>query len=301
VEAFIAHRLTPVLNHRGDIEAWARAGRDQTRPLPGIVHIDTGMNRLGLEAGDIDTLSTDPTRLEGISLTYWMSHLACGAQPDHPLNERQRRAFDEALARLPAAKASLANSPGSLMGAAYHYDLLRPGIALYGGNPSPDGPRGYATSPMRPVVRAEAEIVQVRAGRPGESVGYSAAHVLARPTTIATVAVGYADGYLRAAGDRAPVALRGTRVPVIGRISMDLITVDVTDVPGVPVHVGERVELVGATIALSELSAAAGTIDYEILTGLGARYRRHYTIEAPAQPGEGSGGESDGESAGAPA
>lgn len=256
---FLDARLTPVLNDLGQVERWRRKGQGR----PAILHIDTGMNRLGLAPADVPRVG-DP----GFPLRAVMSHLAC-AEEDTPMNEAQRRRFEAARALLPPAPASFANSSGIFLGPAYHYDLVRPGFALYGGNPMPGSP-----NPMRPVVRLLGRVLQLREAAAGETVGYGATHRLERPTRIATVAAGYADGLLRSLGNRGRALAGGTTVPFIGRISMDLITLDVTAAEPAAVEPGSLVELIGATNTVDDLAAQAGTIGYEILTSLGRRYHR---------------------------
>jgi alanine racemase len=197
-----------------------------------------------------------------------MSHLAC-AEEATPLNEAQRRRFETARAQLPAAPASFANSSAIFLGAPYHYDLVRPGVALYGVNPTPGQP-----NPMRSVVRLLARILQLRDGAPGETVGYGATHRLTRPTRIATIAAGYADGLLRSLSNRGRALAGGTSVPILGRVSMDLITLDVTEADPATLEPGGFVELIGPTHTVDDLAAEAGTIGYEILTSLGRRYHR---------------------------
>ncbi len=275
VDALIEHRLTPVLNSVAQIERWGDAATGDS--LAAAIHIDTGMNRLGLDGSDVERLRAAPSLLDGIDIRLIMSHLACADDPDHELNERQLERFDLLRRELPASPASLANSGGIFLGGLYHHDLVRPGIALYGGSPqSRAGASPGQDNPMAPVVQLESPVIQVRRGRRGETVGYGASHRLAEDTTIVTVAVGYADGFLRAGGGRGVVALGTQRAPIIGRISMDLITVDVGAIAPRNVYEGAPVELLGPTCSVDEVAANAGTISYEILTDLGHRHHRVY-------------------------
>jgi alanine racemase len=260
-----AARLMPVLNDLGQVADW--------RPFaaPAMLHLDTGMARLGLPPSEIAALAEDPQRLAGIPLAGIMSHLACSDTPDDPLNETQRRRFAAALARLPPTPASLAASSGIFLGPPYHFDLVRPGAALYGVNPLPGRP-----NPIRQVVHLKAKILQVREIDTGETVGYGAAHRSDRPARIATIALGYAHGWLRSAGQRGSVSLAGRRVPVIGRISMDLVTLDVTAVDPRHAVPGSLVDVLDDAYGVDEAAAAAGTIGYEILTALGRRLHRVY-------------------------
>ncbi|MCB9948437.1 MAG: alanine racemase [Rhodospirillaceae bacterium] len=279
VEADYAHnRLIPVLNDLGQIDRWTRLARAGRERLGAIIHVDTGMNRLGLPPAELDQLAQDPSRLAGLDLRCIMSHLACADVAGHPLTVQQADAFRAALARLPEAAASLANSSGIFRGEALHFDLARPGVALYGVNPTPESP-----NPMRPCVRLDARILQVRDVDSPMTVGYGASHHVTGPGKIATIAVGYADGYLRSLGGRAAVGLGGRLAPVVGRISMDLTTVDVTDFAEDTVHAGGWVEVIGPALSVDTVAEAAGTIGYEILTSLGARYRRRYVGAADGQ------------------
>ncbi|MCH8001964.1 MAG: alanine racemase [Proteobacteria bacterium] len=271
VAEFQAGRVHPVLNSLGEIDAWAAAARAEGRALPAAVHIDTGISRLGLPDDELEALAADRGRLAGIDLRYLLSHLACADRPEHPLNAEQLRRFRAARARLPDAPASLANSSGIFLGADYHLDLARPGVALYGVNPTPGQP-----NPMRQVVRLQGKILQVREIDASRTVGYGATHRAAGPTRIATVAVGYADGYLRSLSNRGSAWLGDRRVPVVGRVSMDLITLDVTGASAEAARPGAFVDLIGADLSTDEVAEAAGTIGYEILTSLGRRYHRVY-------------------------
>jgi alanine racemase len=239
--------------------------------LPAILHVDTGMSRLGLPSNEFAALADDPRRLEGFTLAAVMSHLACADEPAHPANPDQLARFRAALERLPRAPASLAASSGIVLGAQYHFDLVRPGVALYGGNPSPGAP-----NPMAQVVHLKGKILQVRDVDRGQAVGYGAAHRMTRPGRVATVAVGYADGWLRSASGHGTVGIAGERAPVIGRISMDLMTLDVTGIDPRCAAPGMTVDLLDATYGIEAAAGAAGTIGYEILTSLGRRYARVY-------------------------
>jgi alanine racemase len=267
---FVEHNVLPALNDLGQIDAWRRMAKTLGRPLDAVVHIDTGMNRLGLDAQEVQTLTQERARLEGLRPLVWMSHLACADLENHPLNFDQRDRFLRALSHLPKATASLANSSGIFLGSAWHHDLVRPGAALYGINPIP-----WAANPMRPVVELSGKILQIHSVDTGSSVGYGAEWGANRPSRIATVAIGYADGYLRSLKERSVVFFKGQRLPVVGRISMDLITVDVTDA-ALPVLPGEEMEALGPNIDADELGTRGQTIGYEILTDLGRRYHRRY-------------------------
>jgi alanine racemase len=261
-----AQRLWPVLNDLGDVAAHARAGSTA------LLHLDTGMARLGLDAREQAVLAQDRSRLDGLDLRFVMTHLACADEPDHPLNAIQAARFAEAARRIaPGVPRSLANSSGIFLGEAFRSALARPGCAMYGVNPTP----GAAGNPMRQVVRVEAEILQLREIAAGDTVGYGASWVAPGPRRIATIAAGYADGYLRGLSGRSLGILRGKPVPLVGRVSMDLTTFDVTDVP--EARPGDRMLLIGGEgNTPDDIAARAGTIGYEVLTSLGARYHRAY-------------------------
>ena len=267
---FAAHRLVPVLNDLGQVALWAKWAQRHGGQAAAL-HVDTGMTRLGLSGAEVDTLATEPERLAGLDLACVMSHLACADEPDHPLNRQQLDGFRAVRSRLPRAPASLANSAAIFLGPEYHFDLVRPGAALYGLRPLTEGP-----NPMAPVVRLEAPILQVRAVDSPMTVGYGATYRVSRRGRIATVPVGYADGYLRALSNRASAFIGGIRVPVTGRVSMDSIMLDVSDVPADSARPGAMVELIGPRHTTEDLAREAGTIGYEILTGLGHRICRRY-------------------------
>ncbi len=264
------HGLIPVLNSLGQVDAWAGLARARGG-LDAVLQIDTGMNRVGLPPAEVAALRDDPARLDGIRVRYVISHLACAEDAGGAMNAEQLAAFRKLKAELPAAPASLANSSGIFLGPDYHFDLVRPGVALYGVNPTPGRP-----NPMAEVVRLEGRILQLREIDRPQTVGYGAAYQAAGPRRIATVPVGYADGYLRCLGNQAYACIGGVRVQVAGRVSMDLITLDVTDAPPSALRVGAPVDLIGGGVPIDEVAAWAGTIGYELLTGLGHRYHRSF-------------------------
>ena len=280
-EAMAAAAVWPVLNHLGEVAAWAAlARRIGIASLPAFLHIDTGMNRLGLPPDERARLAADPGLLHGIDLRGILSHLACADDADSPMTADQARAFRSALATLPPAPTSLANSSGLFRPAAAGFDLARPGMALYGLNPTPERP-----NPMRPVVGLTVPILQVRHVDSPMTVGYGASHQFAGPAKIATIPVGYADGLLRSISNSGVVWLAGRPAPIVGRVSMDLVTVDVSGIPEDMIACGQPVELLGPHQDADTLARAAGTIGYEILTGLGGRYRREYLPTAASDTG----------------
>lgn len=261
--------LVPVLNSFGDVLRHAQASRARNWKKPAILHIDTGMARLGLDARDLDRV-VGTGELDGLEVLYVMTHLACADEAENPFNLRQLRRFEAACARLHPMPRSVANSSGIFLGPRFASDLARPGCALYGINPTPGAP-----NPMRQVVRLEVPVLQVRDISAGESVGYGGSWTAERASRIATVALGYADGYLRALSGRGFCLYGNAQVPLVGRVSMDLVTLDVTDHP--LIVPGEYLTFLGAPgVTPDDLAARAGTIGYEILTSLGARYARQY-------------------------
>ena len=272
--AGIEARLTPVLNHPGELQRLVEEARRRARPLPAALHVDSGMWRLGFREADLQGL--DAATLAALDLRLVMSHLACAEDRAHPLNEEQRGRFEQRRASLPPAPASLANSSGIFLGPAFHYQLCRGGVALYGVNPTP----GRA-NPMAPVVTLQAPILQVYEVDAAGTVGYGATHPVGPGSRLATVPVGYADGYLRAASGRATARIGGVQVPLAGRVSMDLLTLDVSALPPDAVRPGMLAELIGGADGLDDLAAAAGTIGYEVLTRLGTRFLRRYIPGGP--------------------
>ena len=268
---YLAHRIVPVLNSLDDLALWQRLARARDEALPAVLHIDTGMNRLGLSPEELDALAADHGRLAGLQLSAIMSHLACAEERNNPMNAAQREAFAAALQRLPRAPASLANSSGIFLGPAYRFDLVRPGVALYGANPTPE-----VANPMAQTVNLKGKILQVRKIDAPQTVGYGATHRVEGATRLATVGVGYADGYLRSLSNRGNAFVGGRRVAVVGRVSMDLITLDITAVPREQSRPGSLVDLLDPTHGINALAEEAGTIGYEVLTALGRRYHRHY-------------------------
>lgn len=271
-----ASGIHPVLSSLPEIEDWAAAGASRSRPLPCALHIDTGLNRLGLSATEIDVLASATGLLEHLDIKLVMSHLACADEPAHTKNAQQRKTFKELHPRLPKAALSLAASDGLMLGPDFHFDLVRPGYALYGGQALP----GRIT-PVKPVVEVYARVLQVRDVAPGETVGYSATYEAQRPSRIAVIASGYADGsprHLTATRSQrtGQVAFGGHLAPMVGRVSMDLVTVDVTAITGPPVQRGDWAELIGPNISLEDVGEASGTIGYEILTRLSPRFERLY-------------------------
>jgi alanine racemase len=267
----VTHGLVPVLNSLPQLAAWRRLAERLDRVLPAILQIDTGMARLGLSADELERLATDRAALTGIELKVIMSHLVSAEDQANAVNRAQLERFRAALARLPAAKASLANSSGIFLGPDYHFDLVRPGAALYG-----VAPVAGQANPLRAVIRLQGKVLQTRTIEPGTPVGYSHTWTARRWSRIATVAVGYADGYLRSLSNRGEARFEGIRLPIVGNVSMDTITIDVSDVPEGRMGEGSLIDLADPLHGIDEIASRAGTIGYEILTSLGSRYSRAY-------------------------
>lgn len=264
---YVAGGVVPVLGSLDEVSRWQGRARNVGRTLPAFLHVDTGMNRLGLPRTELDRLAADPALLAGVDVLYVMTHLVAAEEPDDPANREQPRRFAEACARLPPMRRSLANSSGILRG--FASDLARPGAALYGINPTPEAP-----NPMQDTVRLLARVLQVRDVPKGGRVGYNGTWAAGQPSRIATVSVGYADGWLRSLSNRAWAFFDGQPVPLVGRVSMDLTTFDVTSCPAL--QPGAWLELIGPHQGPDAVAEAAGTNGYEVLTSLGSRYRRQY-------------------------
>jgi len=265
----LAHNLVPVLGSPDDVATWRAEAIKHQRRLPAVIFFDTGMNRYGLPLAELDVVSQELSAT--LDIHYVMSHLACADEPAHPMNELQRLRLAEVRARFPGVRASLANSAGIFLAPDYHLDLTRPGAALYGLNPT-----SSTYNPMQGVVGLAAPILQVRGLAKDDTVGYGATYRAGGPMRVATIGIGYGDGYPRSLTGRATVFIANQPAPVVGRVSMDFITVDVTAIPPALASPGATVEVIGPNMPVDALARAAGTIGYEILTMLGPRYARSY-------------------------
>lgn len=266
----------PVMTSIDEAREWSALAAGSSPPPPAALHVDTGLNRLGMSAARLDELLADDALVAKLDIALIMSHLACADDAQHPMNIEQHETFQRLRAKLPKARASLAASDGLMLGKAYHFDLVRPGYALYGGQTTAE-----RSCPVQPVVRVSARILQVEDVPAGGRIGYSATYRATTPRRIATIAAGYADGVFRhasAGNDQAGgfVSIRGALAPIVGRASMDLITVDITDVDGAVPQRGDFVDLVGPDLPLEAVGRNARTIGYEVLTRLGTRFHRHY-------------------------
>jgi len=265
---FLRNDIIPALNSLGDIDIWRQAAELRGVAMPAIIHFDTGMNRLGLPAEETVTLLKEQERLKGLNVILIMSHFACADEKDHPLTAQQYKNFSTIARYFPRAQKSLANSSGIFRSPDYHFDIVRPGMALYGLNPTPE-----TKSPVRPVVSLSSPLLQVKDVPAGQSVGYGAAHICTQKTKVGTVALGYADGFFRSNSGKGALYFKGQPCPIIGRVSMDLVTVDLGTHDAQP---GDKMEVLGLRQSADDLAAISGTIGYEILTNLGARYKRVY-------------------------
>jgi alanine racemase len=265
--AYTAHDLTPVLGSLAEIALWRNTLHSTGRDA--ILHVDTGMSRLGLSPQEVAVLADDTTRLQGMQIRYVMSHLVAAEVPDDPINQTQNKRFAATRAMLPPAPTSLANSSGIFLGSGFASGLARPGAALYGINPTPGMP-----NPMQPVVRLCVRVLAVRDIPTGAPVGYNGTWIAPRPSRIATAALGYADGFHRSLSGRGSAFFDDTPVPLVGRVSMDLTTFDVTDHP--TMQPGCWLEVLGPHLSPDDVAAASGTNGYEVLTSLGCRFHRVY-------------------------
>lgn len=265
----VAAGLTPVLDSIAQLKAWRDTARRCGRALKAALQVDSGMARLGMAPAEVEAIAADPHALDGIETVLVMSHLACADEPDHPANRAQLEEFRRLRRMLPAAPASLANSSGIFLGPEWHFDLARPGAALYGINPTP-----HAANPMLPVVRLEAKVIQTRSIGAGTGIGYGHTVVAEGPLDLATISLGYADGWRRRAAAFAHFG--AVRLPFIGRVSMDSIVLDISDLAAGSLKPGDMVEMIGPSQTLDEVAGYSGTIAYEVLTSLGKRFLRRY-------------------------
>ncbi|MGE4167158.1 MAG: alanine racemase [Xanthobacteraceae bacterium] len=270
--------IRPVLNSLEQVVAWALLSTARNERLPAAIQVDTGMSRLGLSPREIDHLIAERELLDWIDPVLLISHLACADDSNHPANAEQLARFQRLAAFLPGHKRSISNSGGAFLGAPFHSDMVRAGIALYGANPSPGGP-----NPMRPVVRLDARVIQIRDIPAGTGVGYGLTHIAADGMRLATLGIGYADGWPRSLSGRGHAYVNGIQVPIVGRVSMDSIVIDISAIGEGVLRAGDFVELLGPHQTLDDVARDAGTIPYEILTSLGHRFHRNYLNTPAAQ------------------
>ncbi len=285
-EYYANFNLIPALISIDEAMEWAAFGRQYGRALPCALHVDTGINRLGLSEADFDRILDDGFLRKGLNITLLMSHFACADDPAHPLNARQISRFEHLRKKLPDVPVSLSNSSGLFLKGRKSESIARAGIALYGGNPVPG-----KKNPMNPVVTLEGTVLQVRDVGKGETVGYGATWKARRDSRIAVLGAGYKDGIPRHLSSRqndgpAKVYVAGKRCPIVGRVSMDMMAIDVTGISRAKVNRGTRAEILGPHIPIDEAAGWAGTISYELLTRLGSRYARLYSGGEDAGNGE---------------
>ncbi|MBX4335176.1 alanine racemase [Bartonella raoultii] len=262
--------IVPVLNSWSAIKDWQTLCQKKHKKFPAIIQIDTHMNRLGLDKKELQELIRQPTIFEKAEIKYILSHLANGEDSTHPSNAIQLAAFKAILAKLPTCKVSFANSGGIFLGSDFHFDLVRPGIALYGVDP-----REKHQTTLKPVLKLQAQVIQSRYVDAGTAVGYKESFVTCRPSTLATISIGYADGWPRLLSNKGSVYFNGHALPIVGYISMDSIILDTTDLDKKPQR-GDWVELIGPNQSVEKVARDANTIPNEILTSLGSRYQRIY-------------------------
>ncbi|KRD66999.1 alanine racemase [Ensifer sp. Root278] len=265
------HHIVPVINSLEQLQRWSETAKALGGKLPAALQFDTGMSRLGVPPAERAAVASLLAASGGIDVQFIMSHLASADEAENEQNGSQLAEMNRITAEFPEFHLCFANSGGIFLGRPYHGVLARPGIALYGGAPTANQP-----NPMEPVLRLDVAIVQTRTVPAGARVGYSGTHIAAGETRLATIAAGYADGLPRSLSGRGAVYCDGIRMPIVGRVSMDSITIDISALPDGRLHLGSLVEVLGSNQALEDIARDAGTISYEILTGLGQRYERQY-------------------------
>ncbi|WP_455476792.1 alanine racemase [Bartonella sp. B41] len=271
-EEFVAQSgIVPVLNSWNAIKSWEKLCQKSNKKFPAIVHIDTSMNRLGLDKKELQQLIKQPSIFKKAEIKYIISHLANGDNATHSSNSAQLDTLKTILTQLPVCKASLANSGGIFLGQDFYFDLVRPGIALYGIDP-----HGKNQTPLKPVLKLEAQIIQSRHVDAEIPVGYGGSFITRKPSTLITISVGYADGLLRSLSNKGSVYFNGQKLPIVGRISMDTIIADATNLTCKKPKRDDWIELIGTHQTIEKISADANTIPHEILVSLGSRCKRVY-------------------------
>ncbi len=269
VDFLISQNITPILHSFEEIAVYGKAANNNK--LPAILHFDTGMNRLGFGHDETQKLLSDLSVVAPFDLKYVLSHFVASEVKDSPLNARQAQYFAAIAAHFLHTKKSLCNSSGIFRDKNWHYDLVRPGFSMYGGNPTPEN-----TNPVRSVVTLEAKILQTRTVKKGETAGYNHTYTFDQDTSTATLGIGYADGFLRSGSNRAKFHWNGQPCPIRGRVSMDLIIVEIGHLTGKPPQIGDTMEILGPHQSVDQLADDCQTNGYEILTSLGPRYKRVY-------------------------
>lgn len=265
------YNLIPALTDLDQVARWQGFCHMTGHQLPAALHVDTGMTRTGLPSKEYMTLASTPELLQGIDLKLVLSQMVYSHDENMTFTRQQRQRFDQAIRHLPKMKASLAKSGVVFLGSEFHYDMIRPGIALHGINPT-----NQTANPLTPTMQLWGKIYQVQDVVVGQTIGYSQTFVAASARRVATLTVGYADGYPWGLANKGHVDIAGFKAPIVGRVSMDVITVDVTDIPDQFLVIGGWARLLGGDISIESVSALAGTIPYELLLGMGKRFRRVY-------------------------
>ena len=272
-KTYIKQNLIPVLDSLHEIQAYHLVAKHRGKTLPALLHFDTGMNRLGIPSDEAGIIFDNLSVLDGVDVRYVMSHFVSSEETENPSNPGQFKKFQSIMTHFPNTKFSMCNSGGVFLSPDYHLDLIRPGIALYGGNPTD----GREENPMNPVVSLNVPVLQIHSVKKGETAGYNGTHRFHRDGRVAVMSIGYADGLFRSLGNQGALYWKGYKLPICGRVSMDLVICDLEAVPQEEYpNPGDMVEVIGAHQTIDDLAASAGTISYEILTALGARYRRSY-------------------------
>jgi alanine racemase len=277
-DVYVQQGLMPVLCSLPMLEEWLAMCLRRGEAFAAALHFDTGINRLGFRLNEASIVRKQIDAV-GFQPQMIMSHFACADQPSHEKNRTQLALFQAVMAQFPNIPASIANSAGLMTGREHHFQMVRPGIALYGGRAVVG-----RKNPMAQVSTLEVPILQVKEAKTGETVGYGATQTLARDSRLAIIGIGYADGFLRTLGSSnarggAKVAIGGKVVPVVGKISMDMTVIDITELGSDIPNRGDMAEVFGKTISVDDQADVAGTIGYELLTDMRGRYQRVYTGE----------------------
>ena len=267
---FRQYNITPVLNNFCQLEKWVDFNATLKERQKAALHLDTGMNRLGLDSTDFRQLNKNPQILIKANIYMLLSHLACSDEPKNPMNKNQLLEFNSLIKHLPSMTASFANSGGIYLGKNFHFDIVRPGLALYGSVP------GHLQNNLKNCISLYGRVLQIREVDKGQLIGYGGTYKLPKKSRIATIGVGYADGYQRALSGSSTVFHHGFPLPVVGRISMDSITVDISSLPDNNLKEGNFLELLGKNFTIDEAASLAQTVPYEMITGLGRRHYRYY-------------------------
>ncbi len=273
IEAFAECNLVPVLNDLAQINIWNDFAKKQNQKFSAILHIETGLNRQAISFLEVKKIAKTTRKiLSNIDVLYVIGHLACANQIDNVRNKEQLNRFKEIIKLLPNYKYSLVNSSGIFLGKEYHFDLVRPGAGLFGINPTPY----FKANPMEQVFNLMSKVIHIKKIEEDGMVGYGNICPVAKNMVLATVPIGYADGYLRSLSNKSYVYIKNKSVPVLGYVSMDMIMIDISSFKKNEIKIGDEVEIIGENVKLSQLASRAETISYEIIASLGHRCRRNY-------------------------